>query len=727
MYGMNSVLDRVKQWNPIKISKIRNKFLLAFLLMIGLTVGLTVLGRVSQEKTLIRMNGIIDTDLQLTRLSQEIDSAMLAAEVSQRDYLIEFKTLGLEKAREIYVPKFENEVAHAHQLATEVKRLSRRPQGMASVDALDTQIDAYRNVFLKLVASLEKRGHVDTGLEGQFRDDVHNIESRVQEAQQTELEIIMLNMRRREKDYLLRGAEKYVQNVRQLTEQFKQAASAAKEAQRDKKQLLDLADSYLAGFLRLVQVETEIEATKSVLQEHVNTTNGILRSLRNESAAHEQKSRQQITAIEHTLRVQQIGGAVVVVVLGVFLALLLSGNLTRQVNGLVEVFNRIVAGDFDARAKVMSQDEFGQMASSLNYMLDNTLSMAKYQAERDTMETAILKLLDDVSDVAQGDLTAEAQVSEDVTGALADSFNYMIHELRRVVSHVQEVALQVSSSANEIQATTEHLAEGSTAQASQIVDSSAALDEMAVSIQQVSENASLSASVADQALSNAKEGALSVRNTIEGMHRIRNQVQETSKRIKRLGERSQEIGEIVQLIGDIADRTSILALNASIQAARAGEAGRSFVVVAEEVERLAERAANATKQIAGLVNTIQSETNEAVTAMEESTREVVQGSQVADQAGQALNEIEGVSTRLAELIQSISLAASQQARGSEGLSKAMGEISEVTQQTATGTKQAAVSIHALAGMADELRASVSTFKLPNGVNGHRRETVGAYN
>ena len=205
-----------------------------------------------------------------------------------------------------------------------------------------------------------------------------------------------------------------------------------------------------------------------------------------------------------------------------------------------------------------------------------------------------------------------------------------------------------------------------------------------------------------------------MQNTIQGMSRIRAQVQETAKRIKRLGERSQEIGEIVQLIGDIAERTSILALNASIQAARAGEAGRAFVVVAEEVERLAERASNATRQIATLVKTIQSETHEAVIAMEGSTGEVVQGSQLADQAGQALSEIESVSERLADLIQSISHASKQ--HSSESLSKAMSEIAAVTQRTAAGTKQATGSINHLAGLADELRHSVSTFKLP--VTGH---------
>jgi twitching motility protein PilJ len=330
------------------------------------------------------------------------------------------------------------------------------------------------------------------------------------------------------------------------------------------------------------------------------------------------------------------------------------------------------------------------------------------------MQAAVVRLLDEVSGVAEGDLTAEAEVTADFTGAIADSFNFMIAQLREIVSGVQGATLQVSSSANEIQATAEHLAQGSESQAMQISDAAAAIEEMAVSIQQVSENATLSATVGEQALTNARQGTQSVHDTMEGMNRIRDQVQETAKRIKRLGESSQEIGEIVQLIDDIADRTSILALNASIQAAMAGEAGRGFAVVAEEVERLAERSTDATKQIASLVRTIQNETGEAVSAMEDATRDVVEGSVLAEQAGQALSEIESVSNRLAELIQSISLASKQQARGSETLAKSMDEIAEVTQQTAAGTRQAAVSISTMASLADELRGSVSAFQLPGG-------------
>jgi methyl-accepting chemotaxis protein len=418
------------------------------------------------------------------------------------------------------------------------------------------------------------------------------------------------------------------------------------------------------------------------------------------------------------VRIAAITGGIVVgaAVLVVVVALILSGSLTDQVNRIMNLFSSIGIGDFDARTEVVTQDELGTMASSLNAMLDNTLTLIQTREERDSMEQSIMKLLEEVSEVAEGDLTQEAEVTADMTGAIADAFNYMIYQLREIISNVQDATLAVSSSAGEVRVTAENLAQGSEQQAKQISDASSAIGEMSISIQQVSENASRSAAVAEHALDNARRGAEAVQNTTQGMSRIREQVQETSKRIKRLGERSQEIGEIVTLIDDIADRTSILALNASIQAAMAGEAGRGFAVVAEEVERLAERSTEATQQIAALIRTIQSETNEVVTAMESTTQEVVTGSSLATEAGQALTEIQEVSDQLAELIQSISMASKQQARGSEELAGSMSSIANVTQQTAIGTQQAAVSISNLAGLADNLRASVSAFRLPG--NGH---------
>lgn len=409
-----------------------------------------------------------------------------------------------------------------------------------------------------------------------------------------------------------------------------------------------------------------------------------------------------------------IGLAVVAAAVSSVTGILLTRGLTRQIADVMDLLSNIGVGDFGARAPVRSNDEMGRLAVSLNAMLDNTLALIQTREERDIMQTSVRRLLEEVSGVADGDLTVEAEVTADMTGAIADSFNYMITQLRDIISDVQAATLEVSSSANEIRASAEDLSEGSEVQAGRLVETSAAVEEMASSIQKVSQSAATSAEVGNQALTSAQQGVLAVQNTIEGMTRIRDQVQETSKRIKRLGEGSQEIGEIVHLISEIADRTSILALNASIQAASAGEAGQGFAVVAEEVERLAEQSTEATKRIDGLIRTIQNETNEAVAAMEATTKEVVAGSTLAEEAGQALSEIGTVSTRLSELILSISEASQEQARGSESIAKSVSEIAAVTQETAAGTKQAAMSISKLANLADGLRSSVSAFKLPDG-------------
>jgi twitching motility protein PilJ len=327
-------------------------------------------------------------------------------------------------------------------------------------------------------------------------------------------------------------------------------------------------------------------------------------------------------------------------------------------------------------------------------------------------QDAIMRLLDEIGDLASGDLTAQATVTEDITGAIADAINYAIDALRRLVSTINETTVQVSSAAQETQATAMHLAEASDHQAEQITAASAAINEMAISIEHVSNNATESSTVANKSVDIAKKGAKAVQDTIFGMDSIREQIQETSKRIKRLGESSQQIGDMVELINDIADQTNILALNAAIQAAMAGESGRGFAVVADEVQRLAEKSTDATKQIEALVKTIQSDTNEAVASMEQSTAGVVTGAQLALRAGESLEEIENVSTHLAELTQSISDSAQQQATAASSISESMNVIQEVTTQTSAGTNETSASIGNLAELSNELRKSVSGFKLP---------------
>lgn len=344
------------------------------------------------------------------------------------------------------------------------------------------------------------------------------------------------------------------------------------------------------------------------------------------------------------------------------------------------------------------------------------LTMARVHFEKVEQENlrnqeAVLRLLDEMGDLADGDLTVTAEVTESITGAIADSINYTIDSLRTLVQEINHATEQVTIASSQAQAVTTRLQGAAQKQSQQIEEAGTAVQQMAQSIHEVSANASQSAEVAQRSLQAATQGAVAVQNTIAGMNDIRSQIQETSKRIKRLGESSQEIGEIVELISDITEQTNILALNAAIQAASAGEAGRGFTVVAEEVQRLAERSSEATKQIGAIVKTIQQDTNDAVSAMERSTEGVVEGAKLSDAAGQALNEIGEVTSSLAQLIASISQATTAQTAMEQKVTQLMQEIQAITSQTTDGTRQTAGSIGQLAGLAEELRESVSGFKL----------------
>jgi twitching motility protein PilJ len=328
-------------------------------------------------------------------------------------------------------------------------------------------------------------------------------------------------------------------------------------------------------------------------------------------------------------------------------------------------------------------------------------------------QQAILRLLDELGSLADGDLTVEATVTEDITGAIADSINYAIEKLRELVATINETAIMVDSAAKQTESTAVHMARAADTQTKEIAAATESIVSMAGSIEEVSGNAERSSDVARHSVDVAHKGGDAVRRTIDGMNAIRETIQETSKRIKRLGESSQEIGNIVELINDIAEQTNILALNASIQASMAGEAGRGFAVVADEVQRLAERSTNATRQIEVLVRTIQSDTNEAVVSMERSTTDVVGGALLAENAGAALDEIEQVSNQIANLVQNISSSARHQAGSAADVTRRTTKLKEISNQTGKATTATAASISKLSELASQLRQTVAGFTLPS--------------
>jgi twitching motility protein PilJ len=345
------------------------------------------------------------------------------------------------------------------------------------------------------------------------------------------------------------------------------------------------------------------------------------------------------------------------------------------------------------------------------YLVSERKRGVESELENKRNQEAILRLLNEMGDLADGDLTIRAKVTEDITGAIADSMNYTIDELRSLVTGVNNASTQVSAKSQQAQAVSVQLLDAAEKQSREIQSTTEQVLTVANTLSSVSTNAEESSKVAMRSLAAADKGRLAVQNSITGMNDIREQIQETSKRIKRLGESSQEIGEIVELISDITEQTNVLALNAAIQAASAGEAGRGFSVVAEEVQRLAERSAEATKQIGAIVKTIQADTQDAVAAMEKSTTGVVEGAKLSDAAGQALTEIDSVTKNLADLIQKISSDTQTQATSASKVARNMQDILEINRQTTAGTQQTASSIKELADVASDLKASVSGFKL----------------
>lgn len=383
------------------------------------------------------------------------------------------------------------------------------------------------------------------------------------------------------------------------------------------------------------------------------------------------------------------GGALLLLIIAALSALLFAGGLSYV--QLQDVRKRQSAAD-GQRQEAERQEQEAKRVNDAN-------------------QAAILRLMNELQTVAEGDLTQEATVTEDITGAIADSVNYTVEELRSLVSNVQSTATQVAQTTAAVDATSTELLAASNEQLHEIRQTGQSVVEMAGRINDVSAQAQESARVARQSLQAAESGLAAVQNAIGGMNTIRDQIQDTSKRIKRLGESSQEIGEITELISDITEQTNVLALNAAIQAASAGEAGRGFSVVAEEVQRLAERSADATRQISALVKAIQTDTQDAIGAMERSTQGVVEGAKLSDNAGTALSEIDRVSRRVADLIEQISNSASREAGLANEVADNIQHIFAVTEQTGAGTRVTAGQVRDLSRMAEELRQSVSRFKI----------------
>ena len=405
-----------------------------------------------------------------------------------------------------------------------------------------------------------------------------------------------------------------------------------------------------------------------------------------------------------------LGTLVLVFTVAAILAWRLYSSVVTPVQNLTEFSERLAAGDARARAEVQSDNELGLIADNLNRAVAKVSKATSNQEANDALQRSITDLLAVINQVARGDLAQRGKVTNDALGNVTDSINYMLDNFSKVLERVRKAAMEVTACSNNILVAADEMQAGATQQDQEITNTSSAVEELTVSMKQVSNNAEASAEAARRALDAAEQGNRAVRDTLEGMQRIRASVQATAKKIKSLGDRSLEISEIINVINDITEQTNLLALNAAIEAARAGDAGRGFAVVADEVRKLAEHSRSATKDIAALIKAIQAETNEAVVVMEEGTKEVEGGASLADQAGRALDAISTVVRQSAELVQEISLASKQQVRGTEGVAHAMQIISGITRQTSQGTRGTVATVSQLVKLSDQLNEALSQFR-----------------
>ncbi len=398
----------------------------------------------------------------------------------------------------------------------------------------------------------------------------------------------------------------------------------------------------------------------------------------------------------------------------IFLSLFTMWRATRivaPVKDLMRIADALGRGDLTKKANVKTGDELGQLSETFNRTIDRLQGLVQTETDRDKMQHQVMDLLSVVSTAAEGDLTIKAEVTADALGSVADAFNLMIAGLTTLVSQASNVASEIQRSTNDILSSADRMRIGAEQQASQIHNASEAVNAMSLTTQRMAENAGAATQTSVKATQAAVKGGAAVSETIKGMQRIRATVQSTGKKIKGLGERSLEIGAIIEVINEIATQTNLLALNAAIEAARAGEQGKGFAVVADEVRKLAERAARATKDITGLIKGIQVETSEAVTVMEEGTREVEEGTKLADQAGAALREIEQIVKQTSTLMTDITRAAADQVKSTESVVHTMGNISQLTQETAHGVQETVATISGLADLTKRLNDAIGRFKI----------------
>ncbi|MGE4559459.1 MAG: methyl-accepting chemotaxis protein [Desulfobulbus sp.] len=690
---------------------IRGKLMLAFSVMIALTLVVIVIAGFSEKLAKKTIDELVRVHGRIARLSLDTDKTLQLMHGYEKDLLLSYSDIGIQEAKDRYLGPFIAQGGEAYQKLFAIQQIASNDQEKASVQNAMDAINTYMAAFIATVNILELRVNPEFGELTKLQQAVDGLRKTAGSLESLKVQALISDLLYQMQQYMqhtsLQMGDKVLAKAKILSDNLR----SGQESVGGASVLLAQLDEFSKWFADVTKTDETIKKRIAEYQETVRQVDPVIASFLNNAIANESKATSNMENTAAMVEKIIIGAGIAAVLLGVIIAFGLAKNLTGQVNHIMDLLGAMGMGDFTARTEVVSNDELGQMATALNAMLDNITILIQSQDERDAIQESIMKLMGEISDLTDGDLTARAEVTEDITGAIADSFNTMAEQFGGIVRQVKSATQAVDETSTDVNQLTVDLAQKNIDQTQQVNAAIQAINTIAESIREVSKNAVESAKVSLTSRSNAREGAEAVEKTNLAMDEIREQINETARSIKRLGESSMEIGNVVEIINNIADRTSILALNASIQAAMAGDAGHGFAVVAEEVQRLAESSSNSTKQIEILIKSIQSEIKDVSNRMDESISKVVQGSQLADGAYGKLQEIESVSNQLANLIDSITQAATDQVQLSENVVENMLTVGNVSNETSKVSQETAMLMNTLNKTARRLRESVEVFKI----------------
>ena len=701
--------------NPFSILtdrlNIRGKLMLAFAVMIVLTLAVIVIATISQRFANKTIDELVQVHGKIARLSLDIEKTVKTMNGYEKDLLLNYNKIGIGAVKTQYLSRFIAAGGEAYQKLYEIQQLTPEAKDKAAAQKAMDAINNYLATFISTVNILELQVNPEFGELTKLHQSVDVLRKTMAAVPSLKLQTLFQNLLVHMQEYTVTPEKQVGEKVLAEAKAFAEVIKASPENLAVQSSLLAQTGDFSKWFAEVAKTDETISTRIIAYQEAIKQADPVIQTFLKNAVT---KEKQAVSRMEEAAVLVQrivVGVGIAAVLLGLLISFGLSKGLTRQINHIMDLLSEMGMGNFQARTEVVSHDELGEMATALNAMLDSITMLIQSQEERDAIQDSIMKLMGEISDLTEGDLTARAEVTEDITGAIADSFNTMAEQFGGIVRQVKSATFSVDETATDVSKRTADLAAKSTDQARQVNDAIRALNDMAASIRQVSQNAARSAEVSEMSRSNAREGAEAVEKTNHAMDEIREQINETARSIKRLGESSMEIGNVVEIINNIADRTSILALNASIQAAMAGDAGYGFAVVAEEVQRLAESSSNSTKQIDVLVKSIQSEIKDVSNRMDESISKVVQGSRLADGAHEKLQQIETVSNQLADLIEAITQAATEQVQVSERVVESMVAVGGVSNETSKTSQETAGLMNLLNATASKLREAVETFKI----------------